>query len=86
MANLNLDVVIKAHDDYTAAFNRFKATATNATSGVASNTAASAAAMNSSWSGALGGMQAAWLKFGVVVAASAWFIAAGKKALEAEVK
>ena len=85
MAENNLDIVIKAHDDYTSTFKRFETTATHATNTAATNAAGSAGTMDRAWSGALGNVQAAWIKLGVVVAASAWFVAAGQKALEAEV-
>lgn len=85
MANADIDIVIQAHDEYTAGFNRFKATAAGATASAAASAASSAQSMDKSWGGALGNMQVAWLKLGAVVAASAWFVAAGQKALEAEV-
>lgn len=85
MANADLDIVIQAHDEYSAAFNRFKATAAGATASAAASAAGSAQSMDKSWGGALGNMQTAWLKLGAVIAASAWFVAAGEKALEAEV-
>ena len=73
MAERELKVVISAVDNLTGPFNS-----------AMTNARHNAERTSSGISAAFSGISAAWIKVGVIIAASRWFVSAAKEALEAE--
>ena len=77
MAERNLNIIIKATDESTRILSRIDSSVQNTASKIESS--------SNRMSSAIAGVSAAWLRFGAVVASSAWLVAGVRKSYEAEV-